>query len=270
MEENKILYVEPCAGLGNRLLALGSAIYWANKRGYRLVVIWKKETACAVTWNSIFSNELDFDVVEVNQLPKQLTNYFQVTRDSGLIKKLSKNARVVECNQIDIDEVDNIFDDGVKLYIKSYSQFAPQKEMEDCIRQIKFARAIVDRVDTIMNAPGMKVGVHIRRTDHANAISKSPTYLYEEKMREILTDDMRFYVASDSEDEIKGLERQFSCIKHQCYSNEVSRVSENGMKDAIVDMLCLSKCSMIIGAYGSTFSRLAAIIGEIPLVVVSN
>ena len=42
MSEQMII-IEPCAGLGNRLLGLGSAYAVAEKLNRRLVVMWKRE-----------------------------------------------------------------------------------------------------------------------------------------------------------------------------------------------------------------------------------
>ena len=41
------------------------------------------------------------------------------------------------------------------------------------------------------------------------------------------------------------------------------------MKDAYVDMLCLSKCEKIYGSFNSTFSAMAGIIGNIECEVLS-
>ena len=38
-----MIIIEPCAGLGNRLLGLGSAYAVAEKLNRRLVVMWKRE-----------------------------------------------------------------------------------------------------------------------------------------------------------------------------------------------------------------------------------
>ena len=41
-----MVILEPCAGLGNRLLALASAHELCEKMNRELVVIWKREAGC--------------------------------------------------------------------------------------------------------------------------------------------------------------------------------------------------------------------------------
>ena len=60
-----MLIVEPCAGLGNRLLGLGSAYAVARKLGRELVVIWKREVGCNVRASELF--ELPMQVVEISE-----------------------------------------------------------------------------------------------------------------------------------------------------------------------------------------------------------
>ena len=43
-----MIIIEPCAGLGNRLLGLGSAYAVAEKLNRRLVVMWKREVGCNI------------------------------------------------------------------------------------------------------------------------------------------------------------------------------------------------------------------------------
>ena len=54
------------------------------------------------------------------------------------------------------------------------------------------------------------------------------------------------------------------------YKKELSREKEEGIKDALVDMLCLSKTSRIIGSFWSSFSEVSAEIGRIPLTIGTN
>lgn len=47
-----MIIIEPCAGLGNRLLGLGSAYAVAEKLNRRLVVMWKREVGCNIRFQS--------------------------------------------------------------------------------------------------------------------------------------------------------------------------------------------------------------------------
>ncbi len=96
----KTMYIEPCAGLGNRMLALGSAIYWAKKMNYHLVVLWKKETACCVNWNSIFEESREVEVKELNQMPKAIDNFLEVTSANLYLNRIKRSAYLLECDEV--------------------------------------------------------------------------------------------------------------------------------------------------------------------------
>ena len=58
-----MIIIEPCAGLGNRLLGLGSAYAVAEKLNRRLVVMWKREVGCNIRFSELF--DLPFEVVDL-------------------------------------------------------------------------------------------------------------------------------------------------------------------------------------------------------------
>ena len=60
-----MIIIEPCAGLGNRLLGLGSAYAVAEKLNRRLVVMWKREVGCNIRFSELF--DLPFEVVEISE-----------------------------------------------------------------------------------------------------------------------------------------------------------------------------------------------------------
>ena len=60
-----MIIIEPCAGLGNRLLGLGSAYAVAEKLNRRLVVMWKREVGCNIRFSELF--DLPFEVVEISR-----------------------------------------------------------------------------------------------------------------------------------------------------------------------------------------------------------
>ena len=48
-------------------------------------------------------------------------------------------------------------------------------------------------------------------------------------------------------------------------SDVIDRDSKEGIEEAFVEMIALSKCRKILGSYNSTFSLLPSYIGNIPL-----
>jgi hypothetical protein len=115
---------------------------------------------------------------------------------------------------------------------------------------------------------GQCVGVHVRRTDHTEAIANSPLALFAERMKKELETaaDISFFVATDDKEvrrELKELLPDAKLIFPQ--SDVIDRDSKEGIEEAFIEMLALSKCRKILGSYNSTFSLLPSYIGNIPL-----
>ena len=66
-----MIIIEPCAGLGNRLLGLGSAYAVAEKLNRRLVVMWKREVGCNIRFSELF--DLPFEVVEISEMDLRMS-----------------------------------------------------------------------------------------------------------------------------------------------------------------------------------------------------
>ena len=49
-----------------------------------------------------------------------------------------------------------------------------------------------------------------------------------------------------------------------------SRTTQQGMVDALVDLVCLSRTTKIFGSYWSAFSETAAALGETEVIVLQN
>ena len=60
-----MIIIEPCAGLGNRLLGLGSAYAVAEKLNRRLVVMWKREVGCNIRFSELF--DLPFEDLRMSR-----------------------------------------------------------------------------------------------------------------------------------------------------------------------------------------------------------
>ena len=117
------------------------------------------------------------------------------------------------------------------------------------------------------------VGVHVRRTDHTEAIANSPLELFINRMKDELVADSeaKFFVATD--DATVRQELREALPEDKLIFNEkgiIDRDSKEGIEDAFVEMLALSRCNKILGSYNSTFSLLPSYIGNIPLEVVAR
>ena len=59
-------------------------------------------------------------------------------------------------------------------------------------------------------------------------------------------------------------------IRRTDLTESISRTTQQGMVDALVDLVCLSRTPKIFGSYWSSFSETAAALGETELIVLQN
>ena len=114
--------------------------------------------------------------------------------------------------------------------------------------------------------PGQnRIGVHVRRGDHAQATRDSPTSAFETRMDAMLSSGEAdsFFLATDDDEIRLRLARRYGkrLIFRQGSSD---RSSLDGMRGAVVDLWTLSRCTLLLASSGSTFAPTAAVLGGIP------
>ena len=140
------------------------------------------------------------------------------------------------------------------------------------------------------------IGIHIRRTDHQQAIDESPLELFFEAIDKELEAPSRpprggankssgklletiapprggregaIYLATDDEATKAALRRRYG--KRVITSDaEATRESTDGIRDALVEMYALSRTRQIYGSAGSTFSPIAACLGDVPITILQR
>lgn len=272
MSSEPMIIIEPCAGLGNRLLGLGSAYAVAKKLDRKLVVMWKREVGCNIRFQELF--DLPFEVVEISENGLKKEPVAQILGDRAKKKWRNSADRFLECDEVEkikeregYEGLFHLIEQTPVIYLKafgpicevtaeSYSFVKPSKNIEE-------KGAYLFRELT-----GQCVGVHVRRTDHTEAIANSPLALFAERMKKELETaaDISFFVATDDKEvrrELKELLPDAKLIFPQ--SDVIDRDSKEGIEEAFIEMLALSKCRKILGSYNSTFSLLPSYIGNIPL-----
>lgn len=279
--DNRKVYFYPDSGLGNRLSCIYSAIYMSWVIGIECEILWELESHCNVKWNNLFSSSSSVKVKEFTTLgyKKSPLKTFLGKWFLSRIKKKWKYISSEECQNIyqaggEQAIIELIKNYNGKMCIKSFSFFADLEHIKWASGQISPAEAINNKVNSILDpySKYLKIGIHIRRTDHVTAISNSPLELFEDKMSELVkgNNEIVFYLSTDDLGVEEYIKNKFPVIPTVKFSNIKSRTTQAGMQDAFVDMLCLSKCERIYGSYGSTFSKMASIIGDIPLEIIKK
>lgn len=270
--QNKIhITFIPVGGLANRMKAINSAITLADKVEATLEIIWFRGWELNCPFHKLFvpiedgqvrlkeATTLDYIIHDRPRnknlfIPKlfQKILFDKIMYETETFQQaLNKFNFVTWCGN-KTNYIAAFCDFCLDTNRRMFEMFEPAEELKERIRQNV----------NLFNAH--TVGVHIRRTDHAMAIEKSPTELFIKRMKEEIEQhqDTLFYLATDSEHEKNTLKEIFgNRIITSPYPAD--RNSIQGMQDAVVELYTLASTSHIIGSVGSTYATTAAKIGDI-------
>lgn len=271
-----MIIIEPCAGLGNRLLGLGSAYHWAKENNEELTIFWKTEEAIGARYQDIFSIPQEIKVIEAKDFGYKVHPLSQL-RYNVIKSHFKKKADYF----LDVGEVMDLYKEGGKdaftdiiknnslKYFRVFSDFYPIEDIENPLGFIKPTDTVMKRVhDTMKNADcNDVVGIHIRRSDNQVCINNSPLELFINQMKREIEENekTKFYLASDDQPTIDELIGLFGDRVLIMKDKNFSRVETAGIIDAFAEMLCLSNSKKIIGSFYSSYSRVASIISGVPL-----
>ena len=264
-----MITIQPYGGLGNRLRSLDSAIALSECTGKKLEVIWDSNEELRCPFSKLFELPDKFDLIETqtHYFPRKVKEKFSIALHKLKIKYPFSYDSVL--HEEDIQKLKSSDYDFCQLgnyrniFIMINGRFLYPSSP---FRYLQALPAVKEKVDSITSDfNGQTIGVHIRRTDNKLSIKKSPISRFIELMEEERSNgDVRFYLSTDSPEAEDYLVNHFSG-QIICFEKELSRNKEQGIIDALVDMLCLSRTSRIIGSYYSSFSEVAGEIGNIPV-----
>ncbi len=267
----------PFGGLANRMYAIASAYCTCQTNGSRLSVVWFREWGMKADFCDIFepwtedkaaireANPTDYIV---NDRPRQRNFYAP-----KLVQRLVYDRRIYE------DCVSQLRDEGFdfagwsrgkRCYLVTCVRFAtiPAEIWHKLFRPVK---PVMDAVEANCSRfSSYTIGMHIRRSDNREAIKESPTHLFVEtgKREIILHPDLKIFLATDS-DEVKKEMRDAFGDRIITAEAPASRESISGIRDGLVDLYTLSRTNHIYGSWSSSFSRMAARIGNLELTVLT-
>ncbi len=274
-------WVEPLAGLGNRMLAMASARFFAEKYHKRLCILWNNDSWLGADFTDLFQMIPECRIVTVKSKTRVQRLLLRFNH-WNIRKRLASRCDFVT----DINlwggksdgEICEMMENGVKeakrIYVRTWKCFAPIFQdgetgldfFKPSDRVCMKGQALFERITPYT------IGVHIRRTDHEEAIKNSPLNAFIARMRQELEigEQCDFFVATDSEETKKEIKSIFGERVFFYEGKDLRRNHVNGMIDACVDLWALSKCKKILGSMGSTFGAMAAKLGNDRLEIVTQ
>jgi hypothetical protein len=242
-------------GLTNRFKAHLMAAHYAEQLGRTLVPVWYKTPECHASFEDVFSNSAP-------------AWSYQTKRVVGY--DVARNRASAEISDMKDDHSDLLILDLDWQYTympRLTDRIGGTQKFADLFAQTLNVRDdIKSRVATTVAAWGCPmIGVQLRRGDFVKLGMSVPTehYITAAKMALATRPDAKIYLASDAtRSELAPFLDHFGtkCV----FTERKGRDNEEGIRDAMYDLLLLSRCSYLILTKFSGFGHMAAQIGAVP------
>jgi hypothetical protein len=254
-------------GLSNRVNSLTSSIRISERTKRNLLLCWPKDLVCNCNFSDLFENKIK----EISK--EQLRGIIK----NNLVQVLKKSENVKSKRKFVIVN-DGCYDDFSKeelLFKFEKIEKRTQKEIYEALKKLKIKPNIQNIVNKFFkkNFKNEVIGLHIRRGDYKllthniGGISSNEKFIEEIKKEIAINPKIKFFIATED----KETEEKFKKIfgkRIVSYPKKTNVKEEEGaIKEALVDILLLSKCKEIFGSFRSTFTELAWFLGECKLKV---
>lgn len=292
------MYVTCYSGIMSRSHLLSDAYYCAKKYEKKpfLYIIWKKDEDCYIDYYDAFSKKqfCDIKVIVKNvdcvrnskkgfikklQFCLLFKEIVREIREKILLRKRSlyyfdyKDEPLVENSNFSVydtwkkekwNSMEKEFERRRIVHINAYESFCYSRKLYD-VSSIIFNESLLEKAEAIINGEKNIVGIHIRRTDHTICKNFSPSYLFCKLIDDEISknETVKFYLSTDDKNELQSFIKKYNGRIVSYNNKKWSRSDSDGIKDAIIECVCLSKCNRIIGSWTSQFSEFAAEYGNI-------
>lgn len=283
MNKKGKIIVQPMDGLANRMRVIAFCYQLAKETHAEMLCLWTIDGGLSASFESLFCN-YDFEIKNIYGKSHQtwkhkrwwrnlhsyiwlLLNHVDVWIPKNCVTELVGNGSDKEISVFKA-RLRKSLEQGKTIYLAS-GDYMGISDM-----------SIFSPVSTIMKVvteclfnfdKNHSYGLHIRRADNAWAIEHSPIELFERQINEIIQNDMnaKFYLSTDD-----YKTAQYLVSKYKEYivyrPKELTRNTENGIREAVADMWILSQMDTIYGSYWSSFSEVASWINNKPYCCLTN
>ncbi|MGL4851359.1 MAG: glycosyl transferase [Phocaeicola sp.] len=268
----------PSGGLANRMKAIASGVALASELKQELIIYWFQTWGLQAPFAALFqpirmplvrfheASNLDY---LLRDRPRKKNFYLP-----ALYQRISYDRCLYE------QESSKLLDEGFdfknwaaqkKVFLTTYVAFHPYSSstMQQLFVPLKEIQTQIEQVNPI--AREKVIGVHIRRTDHILAIENSPIELFFERIDQEIASEEKLYIylATDSEEVKQEMKERYG-KRILTSPNQADRESIEGIKEGVVDLFALGNTKKIYGSFNSTFSAIAAQLGDTVLEIVQK
>ncbi len=273
-----MIYLQPHSGLANRLRVIISGLHFSDIVQQELTLIWKKDKSLFCDFTDLFEPNGKIILKKHNWKLKILNSLQNKTTLYKLFSKLFS----IDFSLFDKDAKEFVWSTGTNnfdlsklpekvanFYFSTCHEFCFDTAYIKYLRPISAIQKSIDK--NVTKFTNKTIGIHVRRTDHLDSIEESPLEFFIETIRNDLEKDssLNYFLATDDES-VETILKNLFPGKINCYQKDYARINIKGVQDAVVDLYSLANTCKIYGSYFSSFSDIAARIGNIPLEIIKK
>lgn len=269
--KKKRIVLKPTSGLGNRMRAISSFIYFKTLINAELKVVWVPDSGLNSSFQEIFQPSASFDLMPAKFRHHLFTKSKTLLHNEySVVRWLTKRYKSFLSTLLGVDCL--LFDEDVKKGVEHLTEVCTNKHNilvitgNQCIDYPKGFGSFVPSTEVASRIKTARkqfketmIGIHIRRSDHDIAIAKSPVYLFENKIEEHLNaeeDDFGVFLATDDPALSTYFQEKYPDTV-VTYPKTFGRNSREGIMDAVLELYLLAGTKKIYGSYWSSFSGVA-------------
>ena len=260
------IVIIPTQGFCNRIRAMSSAFVLSKYLNTQFYVIWDKEIGCNCDWKTIFTNR--FDSISINDI-KKFKYFFNPSLHTNEVLSKYSNLNDIEYLVIQGGHEFKHPNQSLANFINEKSKF---------YKSLKFTSNIMDKVNFILEDKFYNekpIGIHFRdfiethdKADAYNFTKVSTPEAFVHYINSLIKTqpNVKLFLSTNSDRIIKIIKNSIKNYEKHIITlddNDKSRESNEGIIDAVVDLLLLSECKYIIGTISSSFSDEACFFNKI-------
>jgi hypothetical protein len=279
-------------GIGNRINALISGLALANRFSMVSTVYWPINSWCGASFADIFQNTLDVRTEALDALAGQFSHAKVMLHDEIGAQFLQVSfASAYDYESLaDFEQRGLPADGDLFFYPAVIPQWIPQELINTSLRSLRFSQHIQQSVSEFIHKTMRRPfhGLHLRRTDLRVGLTDLEVMaLVEQNTQEVFfvcSDDPHAEALACAHPHVHARAKQHHVEKQAEQADWISlskdqegRVSYGNIKrgrdamiEGTIDLLILAH-SQIVGFSGSTFQRMARLLGDVaPLVPITQ
>ncbi len=265
----RLLVATSSSGLGNRLLLLAGAQRIAEQTNRRLLLHWPVNDQLGCAFEELFTNQLDrFEPGDLDFLLRtdRSVKVYNTWRHSGpLYTEVARDGDP----------------DAEMVILKGWiaARYAGEHRTTELDEEIgRYLRTLTPRAEFLDAArawplPPRTVGVHLRRGDPTREFVDEYMTVDDQQFLTLMDavlaaePETHFFLATDHPPTEARWRERFGARLLFRKKNSLQR-DRSAMAEAMLDCLLLGRTAGVIGTHFSTFSEIAARLGDTPLALV--